>query len=54
MEKKEKFETLTKMISMAGLQINEVVAYWQETGQLKKSKDLSGITILPANKFIPP
>lgn len=54
MEKKEKFETLTKMIGMAGLQINEVVAYWQKTGRLEESKDLSGITILPAKKFIPP
>lgn len=54
MERKEKFETLTKMISMAGLQINEVVAYWQETGQLEKSKDLSGITVLPAKKFVSP
>lgn len=66
MKKNEKFETLTKMVGMTGLQISEVVAYWQETGQLKttelaektaapeQSKDLSGITILPSPKIVTP
>lgn len=66
MEKNEKFEMLTKMVGMTGLQISEVVAYWQETGQLKTTelaektaapeqpKDLSGITILPSRKIVTP
>lgn len=59
MEKNEKFETITKMVGMSGLQFNEVVDYWQKTGKLKttvpeKPKNLSGITILPSKKIVTP
>lgn len=66
MKKNEKFETLTKMVGMAGFQLDEVVAYWQATGQLnttepkektaapEQPKDLSGITILPSKKIVTP
>ena len=59
MEKKEKLETITKLVGMSGLGRDEVIAYWQNLEKQKaavcdKPKDFSKITILPVKKIVSP